>query len=116
MTFTKLINFAIFQIFLSSQWIFGYEGLTHHPGVRFVHQSCFNSSGQDVGIVLGIKPIYKSLQKLPVLSINMLRIFKCKDLVYFNLLPEFFSIIKEKYLSILTRRKAVFLEEAICGQ
>lgn len=69
-----------------------------------------------MGIVLGIKSIYKRLQKLPVSSIDMLRIFKCKDLVYFKLLPEFFSIIKEKYLSILTRRKAVFLEEAICGQ
>lgn len=86
-------------------------GPTHHLGVRFVHQSSFNSSGQDVGIVLALKPTYKRLQKLPVSSINMLRIFKCKDLVYFNLLPEFFSIIKEKYLSVLTR-KAVFLEEA----
>lgn len=94
-TFTKFVNFAIFQIFLSSQWIFGYEGPTHHPGVRFVHRSGFNSSGQDVGIVLGLKPIHKRLQKLPVSSINMLRIFKCKDLVYFNLLPEFFFKLKK---------------------
>lgn len=43
-----------------------------------------------MGIVLGLKPICKRLQKFPVSLINMLRIFKCKDLVYFNLLPEFF--------------------------
>lgn len=81
----------------------GCKGHTDHLRMRLIYQSCFNCCGQDVWIMLGLKPIYKVNATWAPSLINKHECFKCKNLVFYNPLQEFF-IIKETHLLKVTRK------------